>query len=666
MAESLIGWNLALINYIILPMYLKSVKHFKKEFEGSNDVSFIKRFFSFFPDLTELDQSIKPYFETFGKRYYKNIASMKIIPILDSRKKIEWCKPNELYFSIDFENYINSRFYRTADELIDIIWNCNIKICNEIDLKDTFRKNSGIELKLIDANAIINGLILFGANLIGKKIENSVFKNKLNLITILSYCKAQNEDDKTRNLEGCPLLLKQDMTVSTFDSLNIFLIHENPKIFKGQESLFLNEELYEYFKSDKIWFRKINTSDLKKLVPCFLSRETFLSSNPLIYSGLDSKDKSGLIQVWNLIINSFNKINDLNKNQILKLLKPIENWKLIPIRYINSNITYLAPLKEANSIIYHDYNKIFDLIKNIDFPVLYNPALWPLNFPDLMKKILIVFTRNDDLLSFLEIHEAKFDKIFTNSNSLEFLVYFNQQLNLIYNRNTKKLEFILEDKRPQIQIKNLIKSLPIFQDFYDKFQSIDNQIVYLVDFNKSSEEIKNFFKQKQPSDENYLPEFLEFSNKNNCVIIEYDGFIVNLYKYLDIEPISIERLYYLFFKWIIRINDLKLLEFHVNLLKTIGLERLKKDTDLWNLLKDLKFIKIGDSFYSSKEIYDSENRLYSIAFKEQLLPSKYNSHKWKLFLIELGLKRKLTKEDMIKALHALKNVLVNKFYRAIY
>ncbi|RNA38517.1 tigger transposable element-derived 6-like [Brachionus plicatilis] len=134
----------------------------------------------------------------------------------------------------------------------------------------------------------------------------------------------------------------------------------------------------------------------------------------------------------------------------------------------------------------------------------------------------------------------------------------------------------------------------------------------------------------------------------------------NIFDFLDTEPTKFENLYNMFFEWVLSIPDIKLLEYHFDNLLSLGVENLKKDHNLWNLLKEMKFIKIEKKFYSVNQVYDPENELFRKSLSEFLLPDNLNTNDWRSLLDKLFFEEidKIQTDDIINGIKDIKFIPV--------
>ncbi|CAF0897987.1 unnamed protein product [Brachionus calyciflorus] len=656
LAKWLSDWNLCLINYGLLPVYLEMVKYIQKnysDFLGNNE-EFITKYFEIFPTKNGLNEKLRPYFDNFVTKFYSSINNLPVIPIQND-EKIEWFQPSELYFSINFESYFTHK--SRIDKMCDIIKKSGVNICRHNKLVNLFRENSEIEMKKIDYNILINGFKGIKEQLVGKQIEDTLFERCDNLKGFLIFIYSTfptNTYNHSPCLEDCPMLLRHDLTLTKFSSSNKHLIYYDPGIFINFEDRFLHESFYEMFNSNKEWFRNININDLTYLLPSLLPKDFFYLKNKTQYPDFNLNIKEKLCIIWDIIGKYLNSFTHLEKSSLLASLDPIKDWALIPVKIGDTNYTKLAPIRDSRIIIYATYNDyLYNIIHTIDFPNLDHNIL---GYNVYIANIVTVLSKNQDFINFLLANQEKCAKIFNEKNTNYFFEYFNKNIVEVHRRHHNisyiyKLE--RENSISESSITSLIKSLPIFEDLFGCADKINNLNVLMIDLIGSSHEIRNFFRLKN----DYTYEFKDFANHCNYHIIEYNPAYSKLYKYLNINTTSIEDIYLLFFKWVQKICDFKLLKYHIEILETQGLAKLQKSAALWDFLKILKFININGKFYSINQVYDDQNALFKIAYEKFIIPEELRTPKWRTLLSELGLKKKCDSKDCIQ----IANVLREKY-----
>ena len=108
-------------------------------------------------------------------------------------------------------------------------------------------------------------------------------------------------------------------------------------------------------------------------------------------------------------------------------------------------------------------------------------------------------------------------------------------------------------------------------------------------------------------------------------------------------------MYELFFNWAKTSNQTtvkNILKDHVLLTKHIpGL--YESSPQLFEILKDLAFIRIGEKYYKANECYDGSDALFEFAYPEKLLPKEYQGYEWRDHLIKLGFNVSCTVNDCL-------------------
>ena len=157
-AEWCTNWNLSIINYIILPLFIQLLEHLKKNYTSLRlnipMDQFIKRYLCLFPNLREND--LKPYFEQMANSFYQQLYNLELIPVLSRNNNLQWFKPSQLQFTRHFDAFVSN--YSLINYEYRILESIGIQYCRENYLIDFFKKHSEINLLVLKPNDIINKL----------------------------------------------------------------------------------------------------------------------------------------------------------------------------------------------------------------------------------------------------------------------------------------------------------------------------------------------------------------------------------------------------------------------------------------------------------------------------------------------------------------------------
>lgn len=646
-------WNLCLINLVICPLYLKMIKFIQEnseQYSKEKPKEFIQSFLDIFPNITSQSEELKPYFESMCKEFYLRLLNMNSVPIIESLT-ISWSKPINLLFTQNFE----ASFLGNSDELCEIVKKCNINICRYNNLIGLFKNNASYDLPQLNPKNLIDGLKTFKNNLIYKELKDTVFRSTNNYRRIFDYCRLEN-------LEGAPLLLKQDLKLATFSSSNKIIDFHSPKLFKGYEHLFLNKD-FDLNIENKSFLRSIQINDLTFLLRCFFSLEkNFLPDIHKIsdYPKLNYNERQFIILIWEIITKSINFPTHSgyppNKANILASLAPIKNWTLIPVRINDSNETLLAPIMDLNKILsYTTRDLIYDIVRTINYPV-FDTHVLHMNLNTLVESLTVVLSRIEDFLIFIKNFNSDYKLLFNRYNISIFLKYLNDSIHYRNNSFDFKLESNLIRKH---EIIDLIKILPIFEDIFDCIETIKNQTLYLINFDDLSTEMKSFLQSKTDLIKFDLK---DYANHVNIIIAEYKRSYSNLYSFMGLRENSIKDLYIMYFKWVLGQDKTgyNVFKEHILHLKSLTIKKLKTNTVLWDLLKSLPFIKINNNFYKASECFDHKNILFQHVYKDKLLPEEYQIADWTILLIELGLNIECNVDQCIYIANKLKELYLKK------
>lgn len=660
LSEEESDWNLAVLEWIILPLYLKLVNYIKNNFQRYPN--FIQNFLELFPKELD-DPRLKPYFMPIFLKFYQNIKDLEIIPIA-KKGVLQWFKPSELVFTRNFDSHVYCILEpKDLDVFHEILNQAEINICIYNDLIDLFKKIAQIDLNLISADIITNAFRRNCGHLENKEISNTFLKDVKYLKKLLEFCEHDKQNVKNLDLNNCPLCLTAKNTIKKFDRNKKLYKSNEYNIFKEKEDLFLNIELFFFTGDDDCpYVKKIKISDLELLLPFAISPKIYynIKSCPKF----DSKNKA-LENIWSIIIENLKelekpliKINQKStKNNYLNLIKPIEKWCLVPIFY-RSNIseTYLAPFSMLDIILSDTYTVknffLYQMLVSLDLPQIKFRIFKDVD--DYLEKMIVRLDANEDILNFIDSQRNKIgDKIFTPDKAEEYIKFFSSCI-------TNSNQFHLTDHNliPQNYIKDLVKKLKIFHRvFYyeDMVMPIEENRVFCVDLKR---DMKNYLVNSPY----FGQDFLEFSVNKQLILMEFKESYANFYKFLDIEIKSVEDLYLEFFNWTQTHTDgiKKILYDHMEYLRIHCVDQ-EKNKDLWALMKELKFIEINGNYFAPSECYMDSDRINEIAFKDRILTEKFTSPEWKKFLIDLGFKPKRDAESCLQVVKAFrKNILEEK------
>ena len=652
-------WNQALIDNIILPLYMESLNNrieiFKEKLNPKNLSNLVENYLEYFPREIVTDHSIKIYFEGFNKSFYARIKDMGCVPILDpNTKQVKWQKPQEILFSKTLEEFETEFVFNIHEICEEILQKIQIKTCEYNNLLELFESVGKIKLKCITWDIVIEAFKKYSNRMVGLRIDKSIFKNHQNLLGIFRFCLAGiQEKNLTLNyFEGCPMLLDNDDVILEFSSSKpiIYIPSEFLAFFKNSKIKFLNKIFFNDFSKKKSNFiREIAMSDLEtvcesllpelKVTGTLINTKDFETKNSELYKRLNV--------LWNIIykILSQDKYKDFNKANKIKELQVIKDWALIPVSIATSGSKHLLKVSEFEQITDKITAKscLFNVVNNLGIPFIDQEFLLKKSI-EFIPNFVMDEEKADEILTLLKNQGEKLGaKIGKNEIKL-ILSYFNNKIHKTSEGHYSMVDpnfnyFISSD----YNAKSYLNNLPIFEDWNENICSIGSNKVWSIETDQT--DVKSF-----PS-----LGLEEFCLSQNLIIVKKDESLFNLYSYLDFQKSSFEQFYSSFFNFFLKssksINN-EIYVVHINFIRELSSRRkiLKTgdNSQFWNMLGQVPFIKIKESYYCCNQLYDPLNDLFKIGFQDLLLPIEYLEAKWREVIYNIGFISKVSDEDLVK------------------
>ncbi len=619
-----IQYNLALFNNIILSCYLRLFNRLK--FAGvskTNMEYFIKNTKHLFPDKPEGQK--EGYFQEMAKIFYQKILNVECIPIIDiyNKESVKWFRPKDILFTSKFESFLKNNDYEEQIDLIcSILAKSGINICRSKKIFDKFKREDKTSLNELTGSFIVEHFKQTNKVECGVNINETLFENVNNLKAILKFCK--EEENFYKIIEGSALLVSNDQILRRFSLDQKLFLFDDPSIFKNNGDQFLSTDLKEIFEEDEIeYFESIKIEDLNLLLPSALDKRLYCDSNLPI---LEIVDKSIIQKVWHIILKNIGP--NSNKNEKIHLLEPIKTWSLIPVQS-NKEIlkTCLSKIEESGNIIVDSMLRTkFNFLSFIGAPVFKDYVLDSIT-NDFLKSITNNLNENEDILKTFE-KKKKILSTLSREELKSIRELFDSLLIRIYNRNSSYYSFKKSDQSSnsnEVDIKNTIKSLPIFENILTQADCISNKKVYLI--------------CSYPTDGLDL-----FCDQNDIFLIQSTDLSTKMVEYLAIESISRKDLYSKFLSWASQFNQVDFLKSHLNFIQNDS--SLNNDDQIVQLLSQIPFVNVNGMYKKVKECYSRENKIFLVCYSNLILPDEYNIH-YELML-KLGLKTKIQDDEILE------------------
>ena len=676
-------WNQILIYHIVLPLYLKSlnkrIESFNNKFK-SKDIEDFSSYLDYFPHEIKTDHSIKVYFEAFNKSFYQRISDIESVPILDpNTKQVKWQKPNQLIFSkplVDFLNVLKTcqNIHEICQEILQKI---QIKICEYNQLLARFSSIGNINLNEITTETIIQAFKNGSNRLVGLRIEDSIFKCPQNLKLLLRFCTKELRKKKQieKEFEGCPMLLNENNVIVKFSLREpIFTLEKNDGIlefFTNAKNRFLNREFYlrEFLGNSNYtsFIKEFSINEIEifcqELVPELKINQDIVKVKSLLEKNPTILRKLNLI--WKIITKTLSsRILDLRERQTtVHELLVIKEYALVPVCVGDPDNEYLLKVSKLNqAIVKVDENSpLSKVIVNLRIPY-FDPGkekVRKYNFVieltklkedeirneiDLISNLLTNEKSSHDVLNLLQTYsELKISK--EDAQSIRF--YLNNKIQITnqgqFAMGDPKSNYSIDRDKLQRSFKECLKTLTIFEDLNDQIFSIDSKNVLLMKIDEA--DIKSFPKCG-------LGEFFSSKELN---VLRKDEALFNLHNFLEFKEIGFEQFYLDFFEFHLKLDPrenhqvfVAHMKFIQNLFSLGKIRKLKENDQLWVLLGAVPFIKIEESFYPCKKLYDPSNILFKAIFQDLLLPKSYLTNEWQHFVRDVGFKTSIDEDDFVK------------------
>ena len=336
-------------------------------------------------------------------------------------------------------------------------------------------------------------------------------------------------------LNNVPLLVNQNMLVTTFSSKEKLIIYQEPELFPNHGDRFLHKSLNGIIDIRKLnqYFRKISIKDLDALLPSILDPKIYFNSPD--YIKYDESRIGEYKKAWEIVSGSLdNKLSQITNARIY--LEPIENWSLVPVTTQSSG-RFLAPIKYFGVILMPQNckdNLIFNILTQMNLPLL-NVSVIP-KYPligKVFESAAVSLTKNEDLLRFLDRQHQDCKEILSD-NKYRWRI-FQDLAGCVYKdylgrkKKTLVLKFRLSymNAMSDTEICTILKSLPIYADVYERVGTLNNasSIIYCMDIEQVPTDIRKKIFDK--GEHSFLYEdFIDFTNHKNLFIINSSSFPV--------------------------------------------------------------------------------------------------------------------------------------------
>ena len=649
-------WNKALIDYIIMPMYVDSMQNRKLPIPDlkTNKVSKILRaYWKTFPQSALKFPKLKDYFSTMFKEFYKQIHDKETIPIYSQYENdFKLHCPSKLLFSTRIEENLSNKPTIDKVEMESIIHSVVKTFCIHTELIRLFKSIGSIELKVLDEQSLLNAIKDKSYQYEGLKIEDSIFKTLKNLKFILNFCVKEEKD--IVSLNDIPLMVNYKNILKKFtkNSNRPFYISLKyyDEVIEYQPSIeLIHKDMYDFgflVNEKSPFFKNITLVDLSLMLPNILGGNYKINPGG-IYPESSAQLKNKIELIWRIIFDCMRYECSENSSRLDKVnwLKIIQNWTIIPVKCEKK--IQLAPLIDIEDIFskQSDYSLLcrineFYIVNELYF----KDTELQKSFKSFTDTIAMDFKNASDFITVLFNKSRKIES-FESENANRICEHLNKLLIPKYIK--KKIIYYFDMSsglKTETELLNMLSQIKIFEEY-----NTGN----LVCLNCMSKIVEG--SDRMSSDNNYLKDYCQ---SQNVILIENSILIENLYEYLNINKLDTITLHMNFLSWCNATNDKIRLHKHMEIIKnsySIISRNLKKDNqeNFLNFLKEIKFIELNSNFFKPSDMYSRNDQLFSAAFPNKLLPKEYDSiigllNNWMPFLIQLGFNKRPNLDQLLQ------------------
>ena len=366
-------------------------------------------------------------------------------------------------------------------------------------------------------------------------MNETLLKSTQNVIALLDYIfnTSLSNDEETDLLNNVPLLVNQNMLVTTFSSKEKLIIYQEPELFSNHGDRFLHKSLNGIIGIQKFnqYFRQISIQDLDALLSSILDPKIYFNANYVTY---DDSRIGEYEKAWGIISSTLG--NHLNLSiDARMLLEPIKNWSLVPVTMRNSR-RFLAPIKYFEIILMSqglNNSSIFNILTQTNLPILYVSAIPKhLLIGKVFESAAVSLTKNEDLLRFLDKQQQYYKEILSD-NKYRWKI-FQVLAGCVYtelsrSKKTLKLRFKLSNSSDmsETEIFGILKNLPIYEDVYERVGTLNKAFyeLYCIDVNRTPIDIRKKIFEKEENSDLYA-DFIDFTNHKNLFIMNSSSFPV--------------------------------------------------------------------------------------------------------------------------------------------
>ncbi|CAF0892875.1 unnamed protein product, partial [Didymodactylos carnosus] len=657
-------WNEALAEHLLSQCYVQIVCRAAEQVQ-KHSLS-IERYLTLFVNGTNkknlMQLLIKNAYETFFSQ------DLFIIPTLtfESPRIFVWtcASDSKLCFIREFESFIAKSEKWTnypITECLNSLLLIGLKICDRPELLDLLKndKNTMYDLnaiKLCDELRVYRGLhqreIL--------PIDRTVFTfNSLYFFLSFILC---DEKVQTGKLGDCPLLLRADEKVCSFDEKKPLYGFHNVKTFQRCLYQFMHPSLLDLFGTKELrkrWLKDLRISDLVDILPKVLNKDKFYRNNceQFVQCKINEDVKRDMLNIWHILLNNLKSfLSDkaistvTNRNEVKRILlqelDPIKHWCLIPVESHNLRLFSNHSNDDKKKELRFSPFTFVDLMLYQDLS--YKSELYYLSKANVQVLDLTFFGDKQDNQPTINILKALVQSIHEPSQVLDVLVTLSVRTPDFYGKldddahksifsycETVFTNLNINQSNESYALK--IEQLPIFRNVYGCYEKLERKRrirvlhgIPLSYLNKISEHLDiQFLTQSDEYSSGLLDKNCKIEQLMAC---EFYNIVLDCLTKAPVDD---------------RVT-------HMNYLRTTS-NSYGAYNSLKTKLQAFEFItNIDGKVHTASYFYDHDINAFRLALpRERFLPTEFSDKEWISFLLFIGLQNKINEKNALFTMHEL-------------
>ncbi|XP_026768484.3 sacsin-like [Pangasianodon hypophthalmus] len=665
-------WNQSLQLKTIAPLYADLLTHICASLKKGepkilvhlkSHLSFCLRFFPFASkNVAQVwHDMISEVYRSINQRNLPVVPTLRIVTdnssqLIDPKYTFDWSsvsKPDSTdspHFTRDSPDNILQILERTGMNLVP----SSVEIEK---VRESF-KRAGVEVAEVSPLSVISYLKKKRMNDLSQTtddlplpINQTLIKDSKSCSKLLNFCLSNwsssvapnvHKKSSSIDLNGLPLLLTQDQMLRKFSSDSPKLISRFADIFQEHKSEFADYQVnskHESILHEGKYTEKLTIPVAAKFIKPVLQQQLQHSllneTNGLYIAGKETKE--WLKELWNFFDDEVKVFQGEEENQVFsEIKKHFSGSPILPVNYPGQEETiFLQKISKLHSIVHDPNEAISAILIKLGSVMLHRRFFLGLGqflYRYLQPELLNIKDSSAVLKQLDTIPHSQYDML--SGDESDELQHFLQS-GISYSKNT-------------VEYQRMFKSLPLFQTICGKRQRID--------FYRNIFILNSAFQERFPG--------LYMFDDSNCIFLKYNHLNERLSRCLDIKILG--DLEYCLIFMIPSVHKLKqtqlldLLRLLVELSQFFDYGKYKDS--IASALRDVRFIKdINGCLQVTSYFFDDTVQLYKVMLpKERFVPKTFleqfqNTKQAKALLHDLGLKHKVSEEEVMKFAHQIES-----------